>query len=209
MSKALVECRDENCLVKTGRASEVITTSRAASGVGPKCACRIQRTGTRGPCCRYMDRGANEWGGKAPCNAGSVAADDRKGVRTKVRWVEPWSATRACRLDLVGSHDERNAGGNASFCRSLLTSPFGVTLPAAPSMSRSRWSHRACRRRCRRRGAPSPSPAVIIRLVRNCARERVIQYSRDGSDLWRSRGVLVPAFAEDDSGEWCRHAGRN
>jgi len=42
----------------------------------------------------------------------------------------------------------------------------------------------------------SPTLAVITRLVRNCALERVIQYSRDVCDIRISPGVMdAPPFA--------------
>ena len=54
----------------------------------------------------------------------------------------------------------------------------------------------------RREKAASYS-VVIVRLVRNCALGRTIQYSRDADDRTeRPRRTGSSAFAEDDRGVW-------
>ncbi|MCP3465844.1 hypothetical protein [Bradyrhizobium sp. CCGUVB23] len=48
--------------------------------------------------------------------------------------------------------------------------------------------------------AAAVSHGIITRLVRNCALERVIQYSRDGRWIRRRRATGFPAFARNASG---------
>jgi hypothetical protein len=53
---------------------------------------------------------------------------------------------------------------------------------------------------------PTVTYAVITRLVRNCALEGVIQYSRDASEIRRNRGVLeAPPARGMTSGARTRH----
>jgi hypothetical protein len=48
---------------------------------------------------------------------------------------------------------------------------------------------------------PANTSPVIARLVRNCALGRATQYSRDGSDLRISRGVLGPPLSRTTTAE--------
>ena len=71
-----------------------------------------------------IEEGMSEVGKRRAMRAASSLMIEKRFARKFVELSHDLPPALAARLGWV--HDEGNAGGNASFCRSLLTSPSGV-----------------------------------------------------------------------------------